>query len=298
MHILITGSTGLIGSALVDVLRHREHEVSRLVRFPTNMQEATILWNPQQGTIDSAALEGFDAVIHLAGESIAAGRWTADRKARIRDSRVTGTRLLSEALAQLDHPPEVLLCGSATGFYGHREDEVLDEDSCAGEGFLASVAQDWEAAADPAWASGIRTVHLRFGMVLSKRGGALEKMLLPFRMALGGTIGGGSQYWPWVHLDDVVGVVLHALSDPGMVGPVNVVAPQAVTNLDFTQALGWVLRRPTLLPVPRFAIRWVLGEMADELLLASTRVRPARLLAVGYDFHYPELQAALTAVLE
>ena len=235
--------------------------------------------------------------MHLAGVNIAAGRWTVRQKARIRDSRAKGTRLLSEALAGLAHPPQVLVSASAVGYYGDRGQEILKEESAPGTDFLAGVCREWEAATQPAAARGVRVVNTRFGMVLSASGGALPKMLTPFRLGLGGVVGSGRQYMPWIALDDVVGVVNHALKVVKLGGAINTVAPQAITNREFTKTLGRVLSRPTVFPVPAFMARLALGEMADALLLSSQRVEPARLLEAGYGFRYPELEGALRHVL-
>jgi uncharacterized protein (TIGR01777 family) len=297
MNILVTGSTGLIGSALVPFLTTGGHRVVRLVRSKPKPGAAEVHWEPEAGNIDTAGLAGLDAVVHLAGENIAAGRWTSAQKARIRNSRVNGTRLLCESLARLAQPPKVLLCASAIGYYGDRGQEILQEDSPPGSGFLAEVCCEWEAATAPAAQRGIRVAHLRNGLVLSPAGGALAKMLLPFRLGAGGILGSGKQYWSWITLDDVVGAIHHALITDTLQGPVNVVAPHAVTNREFTKTLGSVLARPTLFPVPAFAARLAFGEMADELLLASTRVEPKQLLATGYTFHYPELDGALRHLL-
>jgi hypothetical protein len=297
MKILISGATGLIGSALVPLLTTGGHQVTRLVRSQPNPGTAEILWHPEAGIVDTQRLEGLDAVVHLAGENIAGGRWTAQQKAKIRDSRVRGTQVLCEALAQLAHPPTVLVCASAVGYYGHRGEEVLREESTPGKGFLAEVCRAWEAATAAAEQKGIRVVHLRFGMVLSTNGGALAKMLLPFRWGLGGPLGSGRQYWSWMALDDAIGALHHALVTDTLQGPVNAVAPHPVTNYEFTKVLGRVLKRPTLFPVPAFAARLVFGEMANDLLLASTRVEPTRLLATGYVFRYPELADALRHLL-
>jgi uncharacterized protein (TIGR01777 family) len=269
------------------------HRLTRLVRSATTAGAAEIEWNPQAGQLEPGDLEGLDGLVHLAGENIAAGRWTAGQKARIRDSRVNSTRLLSETLAQLSRPPKVLVCASAIGFYGDRGTDLMSEDSPAGGGFLAEVCEAWEAASQPARDAGIRTVLLRIGVVLSPAGGALAKMLLPFRLGAGGVIGTGDQYWSWIGLDDVVGAIHHALISDTLEGAVNAVAPQPVTNREFTKTLGRVLSRPTLVPLPGFAARLALGEMAEALLLASTRVEPARLLASGYTFRHPELEGAL-----
>jgi hypothetical protein len=234
--------------------------------------------------------------VHLAGENIT-GRWTAAKKARIRESRVQGTRLLAEAVARLERPPRVLVCASAIGYYGTRGEEILREESPPGKGFLAEVCQQWEAAAQPVAQKGVRVVHLRTGLVLSRQGGALAKMLPAFRLGLGGKIGRGDQYMSWISIDDLAGVIQHALLSETLRGPVNAVAPNPVTNLVFAQTLGRVLRRPTPFPLPAFAARLVFGEMANELLLASTRVDPAKLLASGYGFRHTELAGALRQLL-
>lgn len=297
MRILVSGATGLIGSALVRHLTTGGDEVTRLGRSQPRPGEAAIRWDPAAGTLEPADLEGFDAVVHLAGESIAGGRWTAAKKARIRDSRVRGTGLLAESLARSTSPPRVMLSASAIGFYGNRGDEALDEDSPPGSGFLAEVCRDWEAAARPALEAGIRLVHLRTGLVLSPAGGALAKMLLPFRLGLGGRIGGGRQYVSWITLDDEVEAIRHVLLTDSLAGPVNLVAPGPVTNRELTRALGRVLRRPTLLPAPSFALRIMLGEMAGALLLSGARVLPRRLLDAGFRFRDPELEGALERLL-
>lgn len=297
MRILVSGSTGLIGSALVPALRSAGHDVSRLVRSEST-KEDEIFWKPSAGQIDGESLAGFDAVVHLAGENIGSGRWSEERKRRIRDSRVEGTRLLSEALAELQTPPGLLVSASAVGFYGDRGDEVLDEDSPPGTGFLADVCREWEAAADAARERGVRVVHTRFGVVLSREGGALAKMLMPFKLGLGGRVGSGKQYWSWVALDDLIGAVQHTIAHEELSGPVNVTAPNPVTNREFTKALGRVLGRPTVFPLPAAVARLALGEMADEMLLASTRAVPKRLSASGYRFQHAELEAALRHALD
>lgn len=295
MKILVTGSHGLVGSALLPALTAEGHHVVRLVRTAAASVDE-IAWNPEVNQMDSAALEDFDAVVHLAGENIA-GRWTAAKKARIRESRVAGTRLLCEALAKLQRPPRVLIAASAIGFYGNRGDETLTEESAAGVGFLPEVVRNWEAAAQPAHARNIRVVQLRFGIILSADGGALSKMLPPFRLGLGGRVGSGRQWWSWISMDDVAGAICFAIASETLSGPVNVVAPNPATNAEFTRVLGRVLHRPTVFPLPAFVARLALGQMAEELLLASTRVEPARLLAAGFQFKQPTLEAALRHVL-
>lgn len=295
MNILISGASGLIGSALVKSLSEAGHAVRRLVRREAGPAE--VRWDPAAGRLDAADLEGLDAVLHLAGENIAAGRWTRRRKARIRESRAVGTRLLSRTLAGLADPPGVFISASAVGFYGDRGEGQLDERSPPGSGFLAEVCRQWEAATEPAAGAGIRAVQLRTGMVLAAHGGALAKMLPIFRLGLGGRLGSGRQYVSWITLDDVAGAVGRVLLDETLRGPVNLVAPQPVTNRRFTAALGRVLKRPTWLPAPALALRIVLGQMAEELLLAGARVMPKRLLDAGYQFLHPELEAALRHVL-
>ena len=297
MHVLITGSSGLVGRALTEFLAASGDRVRRLVRSKPQRDRDELHWDPQRGVLDVRALEGLDAVVHLAGENIAEGRWTAERKLRIRSSRVESTRLLAQAVARLERPPEVFVSASAIGYYGHRPNEILREDSHSGSGFLPSVCREWEAAVEPAERKGIRSVRLRFGMVLSANGGALARMVGPFCMGVGGTIGRGDQYVSWVALDDAVGAIHHALATEALAGPVNVVSPQSVTNRRFTKTLGRVLGRPTVVRMPAFAARLAFGQMADELLLASTRVEPARLLATGYAFGYPELEGALQHLL-
>lgn len=280
MKILLTGVGGLVGSALTPLLTAGGHTITRLSH--------TQPW-PE--------LAGHDAVVHLAGENIATGRWTPEKKQRIRDSRVEVTRRLSETVAKLASPPRVLICASAVGYYGNRDDEVLREDSAPGTGFLAEVCRDWEAATKPAVDAGIRVVNLRFGVILSATGGALAKMIPPFKLGLGGVVGNGRQWTSWIALDDAAGVIGHALADETLRGPVNVIAPQPVTNREFTETLGRVLRRPTMFPVPAFVLRLALGEMADALLLSSQRVEPAKLVASGYKFRFPELEGALRHLL-
>jgi hypothetical protein len=309
MKILISGSTGLVGSALVPRLLAGGHLVVRLVRprpagpqpatgrEPAVAREPVVSWDPADGTIDAAALEGLDAVVHLAGESVVAGRWNEARKARIRGSRVDGTRLLSAALARLSRRPQVLVSASAIGYYGSRGEDVLREDSAPGTDFLSRVCREWEEATAPAAASGIRVVQARFGFILSPAGGGLKQMLPPFKMGAGGRLGDGRQYLSWVSIDDVTGAIEHGLTTTTLRGPVNVVAPNQVTNAEFTRTLARVLSRPAFLPMPAFAARLVFGEVADALLLASQRVEPARLKQSGYRFRHPDLEAALRRLL-
>jgi uncharacterized protein len=296
MNILVTGASGLIGTALVSSLTSNGHGVTRLVRGQPRSGEKAARWDPMAGTIDASALEGADAAVHLAGENIAE-RWTAAKKVRIRDSRVKGTQLLCETLARLSSPPQVLVSASAIGYYGDRGEEILSEESPPGRGFLSEVCRAWEAATEPAQRQGIRVIQLRMGVVLSPAGGALAKILPPFRMGLGGVLGSGRQYMSWIALDDVVGVIQHAIVTDALQGPTNAAAPRAVTNQEFTKTLGKVLGRPTVMPLPAFAARLMFGEMADELLLASARIQPTKLLASGYRFRYPELEDALRHLL-
>jgi uncharacterized protein (TIGR01777 family) len=296
MNVLVTGSSGLIGSALVPLLTTGGHQVVRLVRHaPRSGDERA--WDPQATSLDPGLFEGVAAVVHLSGESIGDGRWTTARKQRIRDSRVNSTRLIAKTLAEMSQPPRTLVCASAIGIYGDRGDEVLTEESPPGTGFLADVCREWEAAADPARQKGVRVVHIRSGVVLSPRGGALAKMLLPFKLGAGGVVGSGAQYWSWITIDDAAGVFLHALCDERVAGPVNATAPHPVTNREFTRILGSVLHRPTIFPMPAFAARLALGEMADELLLGSACVLPGQLERTGYVFRHAELEAGLRHVL-
>jgi uncharacterized protein (TIGR01777 family) len=301
MRIVVSGSSGLVGSVLLPALGAVGHQVVKLVRVGASSASSPgrndIAWDPLCERIDAGRLEGVDAVVHLAGENISAGRWTAARKEKIRKSRVNGTQLLSETLTKLKRPPRVLVSASAIGFYGDRGDEVLREASPPGHGFLPAVCVGWESATERAEKHGLRVVHLRFGIILSARGGALGKMLIPFRLGLGGPVGSGRQYWSWVAIDDAVGAIQHALAKEDMRGPVNVVAPQPATNLEFTRTLARALRRPAIFPLPVFAARLLLGEMADALLLASVRVVPEALKASGYRFRYPDLEPALRHLL-
>ncbi len=289
MKIAVTGSTGLVGSALIPLLESAGHEVVRL-RRPAQ-------WDPEKGAADPSAFGGVDAVVHLAGENIAGGRWTAARKERILNSRVKGTKLIAETLGNLPKPPQVLVSASAIGYYGDRGSELLREQSPPGTGFLPDVCRQWEAATDAATRKGIRVVHLRTGIVLSGKGGALGKMLLPFKLGVGGKIGSGEQYWSWISIDDHCAAILHCIQASSLHGPVNSVSPSPVTNLEFTKALGRVLGRPVIFPLPAFAARLVLGEMSDPLLLASARIEPSKLMASRFIFRHKDPEPALRYVL-
>jgi len=295
--VLVSGASGLVGSTLTHFLRSGGHEVTRLVRVRRPPEEKAVYWNSITKELHAPHLEGHNAVVHLAGESIALRRWNETRKARIHDSRVEGTLLLCSALSKLARPPRVLISASAIGYYGSREDQLLDEDSAAGKTFLAAVSQAWEEAARTAERAGIRVVLLRTGVVLSPSGGALAKILLPFRWGAGGVAGPGNQFMSWISLDDLLGAILHCLATEDIRGPVNAVAPTPVRNRDFTRVLGTVLRRPALLPAPAKVLKLALGELADELLLASLRVDPGRLRSTGYEFLYPEVESALRHML-
>ncbi|MFY9561510.1 MAG: TIGR01777 family oxidoreductase [Terriglobales bacterium] len=288
--VLVSGVSGPIGAALLPYLESQGARIIRLVRGPARGPDQ-ISWDPVR-PLSPAAVSGFDAVIHLAGEAVA-GRWTDSKKKAIRESRVQGTTHLATALAQTQSRPRVLLCASAIGFYGNRGDEVLTETSPAGRGFLPEVTREWEAATRSAADAGIRSVNLRLGLVLSPRGGALEKMLTPFKLGLGGRIGSGQQWWSWVHVDDIVGAIHHDIHTESLSGPMNVVAPNPVRNAEFTKTLAAVLGRPAFFPVPAFAARLAFGEMAEELLLSSERVQPTKLQASGYAFRFVKLRAAL-----
>lgn len=297
MKILVSGSHGLVGKALLRSLTDDGHEVIRLVRGERAFGSPEVEWQPDEGRIDAEHLEGINAVVHLAGESIASGRWTAEKKRTIRDSRVKGTALLSAAIARLSRPPSVFLSASAIGYYGDRDDELLNETSAPGKDFLSSVCAEWEAATRTAAEKGIRTVCARFGIILDVNGGALAKMLPPFRMGVGGRVGDGKQWMSWIALDDVISGLKFLIEDQAVQGPVNFVAPNPVTNAEFTKTLGRVLSRPTIFPVPAFGVRLVFGEMADALLLSSQRVEPSVLEDKGFLFNWPTLEPALRHLL-
>jgi uncharacterized protein len=295
MRVAITGSTGLIGSALVPALEAAGHEVARLRR----RGDTPPRWDPEAGTIDADALVGFDAIVHLAGEGIGERRWTPDQKQRILRSRTAGTDLVARTAASLDPKPSVFVCASAIGYYGDRGSEELTEDSPPGDNFLSEVVQAWEAATAPAASAGIRVVSLRTGIVLAHKGGALGRMLLPFRLGFGGRIGSGRQWMSWVSIDDVVGGYLYALTQASLGGPVNLTAPTPVRNEEFTKTLGRVLRRPTILPTPLLPLKVVYGpELVQQLLVDGQRVLPAKLTKCGYGFAHEELEDALRAVLQ
>ena len=296
MKILISGSHGLVGSALGASLKSDGHELFALVRRAPH-SESEVEWYPERGSLALSGMEGMDAVVHLAGESIASGRWTDEKKQRIRDSRVKATTVLAEALGNLREPPKTLISASAIGYYGDRGDLILTEASAAGNDFLAGVCVEWENATESAPKKGIRVVKARFGVILSTGGGALAKMLTPFRMGVGGRVGSGRQWMSWIALDDVVGALKFALANDALSGPVNFVAPNPVTNAEFTKTLGKALSRPTLFPIPAFGVRLAFGEMADALLLSSQRVAPERLKQAGYEFEYPDLAGALSNAL-
>ena len=294
MRVLMTGASGMLGSVIARALESDGAVIVRLVRGGTPPSPSHIPWEPGKPLVLASS---FDAVIHLAGETVM-GRWTAAKKARIHDSRVLGTRTLAEAVTQLEPKLRVFVAASAIGFYGDRGDEILREESPSGTGFLAEVCREWEAAAAPAEKTGIRVAHLRTGVVLGRQGGALSQMLLPFRLGVGGRLGSGKQWMSWIHIDDIVGSVRQILAQETMRGAINLVAPNPVTNAEFTRTLGKALSRPTIFPVPAFALRLAFGEMADEALLASQRVEPARLVANQYDFRFRNLESALKNLLD
>jgi len=296
MNILVSGATGLVGSALVPALESAGHSVPRLVRQRPPAGSPDVYWDPTGQFDPVGGIEGFDAVVHLAGESVV-GRWNRGKKTRILNSRKLGTMTLASAVARSKRPPKVVVSASAVGYYGNRGDEELNEESTSGSDFLSDVARQWEAALAPATKAGIRTVMLRIGFILSPRGGGLARMLPPFRMGVGGKVGSGRQWMSWVSLADVVGAIQHALATESLRGPVNAVAPNPVTNAEFTRTLGRVLRRPTLFPLPGFAVRLAFGEMGKTLLLSSQRVQPVKLQASGFQFRHPELEGALRELL-
>lgn len=293
----VTGSSGLVGSALVHALDADGHLIRPVVRRAPGPGANEIRWDPDQGMIDAAEFANVDAVVHLAGENIAAHRWSESFKQKILASRIRGTKLLCDTLAGLASKPTVLVSASAIGYYGNRGDELLDESATSGRGFLAEVCQQWEAATVPARDADIRVVNLRIGFVLSKDGGGLAKMLTPFRLGLGGVIGSGNQYMSWIALEDLVRVIQFTLSAAALAGPVNAVAPTPVTNREFTKTLGRILHRPTLFPMPAFAAKLAFGEMADDMLLGGARIEPRALNNARFEFRYPQLDSALRHIL-
>ncbi len=295
MKVAVTGTSGLIGSHLLSFLSKKDVTISKILR--ENPDDPHISWKPEGGEWDSVFTDGIDGFVHLAGENIASGKWTKVKKEKIRSSRVEGTKKLCEHILKLPTPPSVFVCASAIGFYGDRGMEFLNESSSRGSGFLPDVCVDWEEATDSISKAGIRVVNVRFGVVLSKDGGAMAKMLTPFKMGMGGKVGSGKQYMSWVAIDDVTGAIYHALTTGTLKGPVNVTAPNPVTNIEFTRALGHVLNRPTVMPMPAFAAKLAFGEMANDLLLASTKVAPKKLFETGYIFQYTEIENALKHIL-
>jgi len=292
MRVAITGATGLVGKKIVARLEAEGHQVVKLVRgTPKNSNEFS--WNPNEGKIDAKAFDGVDAVIHLAGENIASKRWSSEQKAKIKQSRVKGTELIAQTLAGLETPPQTLISTSAVGYYGSRGSEMLTEESTSGTGFLAAVCRDWEDATKTAEQKGIRVIHARLGVVLSKEGGALKLMLPPFLLGAGGPLGNGRQYMSWIDLDDTANAFIYMLTANGVSGAVNIVAPQPVTNADFTKTLAHVIHRPAFFFVPEFGVKAMFGEMGEECLLGSNRVSSNKLVSSGFKFSYPELETAL-----
>ena len=295
MKVAVTGSSGLIGTSLVSFLSKKDIVVSKILR--ENPEDDDISWKPEDGDWNSAFTGGVDGIVHLAGESVASGKWTRKKKEKIRNSRIEGTKRLCEHILKLPTPPSVLVCASAIGYYGNRGVEFLNEGSPRGSGFLSDVCLGWEEATESVSKAGIRVVNVRFGIVLSKDGGALAKMMTPFKIGMGGKIGSGTQYMSWIAMDDVTSAIYHTLITESLKGPVNVTAPNPVTNKEFTNTLGEVLKRPAVVPIPAFAAKLAFGEMANDLLLASTKVAPKRLSDSGYEFQYPKLEPALKHVL-
>lgn len=297
MKIAITGSSGFAGSSLIPFLESNGHEVTKIVRSKSDDGDTGINWVPENKDWHTAFAGGLDVVIHLAGENIASDKWTREKKMEILNSRVFGTRSLCESILKLDKPPGIVICASAVGFYGDRGDEVLTESSVKGELFFSKVCEKWEAETASVSEAGIRVVNLRFGMILSSKGGALPEMLTAFKKGMAGKLGSGKQYVSWIVLEDALMAIQHVLTNDSMHGPVNVTSPQSVTNKVFTKTLGKIIKRPTFMPVPAFSVRLAFGEIADEVLLASVRVKPEKLLDSGFQFKYPELDEALRSVL-
>jgi uncharacterized protein (TIGR01777 family) len=298
MRLIISGASGLVGNALTKTFRADGHTVLRLVRPGAAVSSPDVIrWDPPSSQIDLAAMEGADVVVHLSGANISDGRWTPARRALLRSSRVDSTRAFVDSLAQLRQKPRVFLSASAVGYYGNRGDEILTEAAGPGSDFLSLLARDWEAEASRASLCGIRTAILRFGVILAAEGGALPQMIRPFQFGIGGRLGSGRQWLSWVPLEDVIRIVQFIIANPQINGPVNIVAPKPVQNAEFARIIGQTLHRPAIFPAPAFALRVALGEMADALLLASQRVRPEKLLAAGYSFHFEDLEPALRAIL-
>jgi len=297
MKILVSGSSGLIGTATTTALKSDGHNVVHLIRPGRAANSGDVQWDPMRATVDVAGLEGVDVVIHLSGAGIADGRWTEERKQLLRSSRIDTTRVLVDSLSRLKQKPKVLIVASAIGYYGSRGDEILTESSTNGTDFLALVCRDWEAEASRAAATGVRTILLRTGIVLSGKGGALPKMLTPFKLGVGGRLGSGQQWMSWIAIEDVVGIIRYAIANEQVSGPVNVVAPNPVRNEEFTRLLAGMLHRPAIFPAPAFVLRLAMGEMADAVLLGSDRVKPDRMLAAGYKFRFEILEPALRAAV-
>ena len=297
MKILVSGSSGLIGTATTTALKSDGHNVVRLIRPGKAANPDDVKWDPMRATVDVPGLEGVDAVIHLSGAGIADGRWTEERKQLLRSSRIDTTRVLVDSLSRLKQKPKVLIVASAIGYYGSRGDEILTESSTNGTDFLALVCRDWEAEASRAAATGVRTILLRTGIVLSGKGGALPKMLTPFKLGVGGRLGSGQQWMSWIAIEDVVGIIRYAIANEQVSGPVNVVAPNPVRNEEFTRLLAGMLHRPAIFPAPAFVLRLAMGEMADAVMLSSDRVKPERMLSAGYKFRFEILEPALRAAV-
>jgi uncharacterized protein len=298
MKILISGASGLVGTALTGVFRREGHTVGHLVRPGGPARPGDIRWDPSSATVDVATLEASDALVHLSGANISGGRWTPARKQILRSSRVDTTRVLVDSLSRLSRKPRVFVSASAVGYYGSRGDEVLTESMRPGTDFLSALARDWETEASRAQASGVRTVMLRLGVILSAKGGALTRMMTPFKFGVGGPLGDGQQWMSWIALEDVIGIVRFAIANAQLSGPVNVVAPNPVRNRDFSRVLAKVLHRPAIFSAPRFVLRLALGEMANALLLVSQRAHPAKLLEMGYQFRFDDLGAALREIVD
>jgi uncharacterized protein (TIGR01777 family) len=296
MKVLVTGSSGLIGSTLIPLLKAKNYEIYTLVRH-SPQSETEIFWDYENENLDASKLEGIDVIVHLAGKNIADNKWTEKVKEEIKQSRIKGTNLLIRKLLSLTKPPSTFIAASAIGFYGNRGNEILSESSLPGSGYLAKLCQDWENTTKTASNIGLRTVNIRFGVVLSKKGGALSKMLLPFLFGAGGPIGSGKQYMSWIAVDDAVGAIDHIINNASIDGPVNLVSPNPILNKDFAHTLGKVLQRPAILPLPAFAAQLLLGEMANELLLSSQRVEPSVLKISNYKYKYPNLESALKHIL-